>query len=93
MKFAWDGRKARLNLVKHGVSFEEAQTVLLDEDARLITDPDHSDTEERFVMLGFSLQARCLIVIHCYREADTVIRLISARRATPQEESMYWRFQ
>ena len=93
MTFAWDGRKARLNLVRHGVSFEEAQTVFLDETARLIADPDHSEAEERFVLLGFSLQARCLIVIHCYREDDTVIRLISARRATPQEESMYWRFR
>ena len=88
--FAWDRRKARSNLVKHGVSFEEAQTVFLDESARLIDDPDHSDDEERFVMLGHSFQARCLIVSHCYRESDSVIRLISARRATAHEEEVYW---
>ena len=93
IEFAWDRRKARSNLVKHGVSFEEAQTVFLDENARLIDDPDHSEEEERFVLLGYSFQARCLIVIHCYRERDSVIRLISARRATAQEEEVYWRFR
>jgi uncharacterized DUF497 family protein len=90
IEFAWDRRKARANLVKHGVSFEEAQTVFLDERARLIDDPDHSTGEERFVLLGYSFQARCLIVNHCYRELDSVIRLISARRATAQEEEVYW---
>ena len=88
--FTWDRRKARSNLVKHGVSFEEAQTVFLDEYARLIDDPDHSGEEERFVLLGYSFQARCLIVSHCYREPNSVIRLISARRATTQEEETYW---
>ena len=91
IEFAWDRRKAQSNLVKHGVSFEEAQTVFLDDNARLIDDPDHSGEEERFVLLGHSLQARCLIVIHCYRERDSVIRLISARPATKQEEEVYWR--
>ena len=93
IEFAWDRRKARSNLVKHGVSFEEAQTVFLDENARLIDDPDHSQDEERFVLLGYSFQARCLIVSHCYREPDSAIRLISARRATAQEEEGYWRFR
>jgi len=88
--FAWDRSKARSNLAKHGVSFEEAQTVFLDESARLIDDPDHSEEEDRFLMLGFSLQAQCLIVSHCYRQSDSVIRLISARRATAQEEKVYW---
>jgi uncharacterized DUF497 family protein len=88
--FAWDRRKARSSTAKHGVSFEEAQTVFLDEHARLIDDPDHSEEEERFVLLGYSFQARCLIVSHCYREPDSVIRLISARRATKQEEEVYW---
>ena len=60
IEFAWDRRKARSNLVKHGVSFEEAQTVFLDESARLIDDPDHSGDEERFVLLGYSFQARCM---------------------------------
>jgi uncharacterized DUF497 family protein len=93
IEFAWDSRKAKSNLAKHGVSFEEAQAVFLDEHARLIDDPDHSREEERFVLLGYSLQARCLIVSHCYRESDAVIRLISARRATPQEEELYWELQ
>lgn len=90
IEFAWDRRKARSNLVKHGVSFEEAQSVFLDESARLIDDPDHSEDEERFLLLGYSFQARCLIVNHCYRESDSVIRLISARRATKHEEEVYW---
>jgi uncharacterized DUF497 family protein len=93
IEFAWDRRKARSNLVKHGVSFEEAQTVFLDENARLIDDPDHSQEEERLVLLGYSFQARCLIVSHCYREPDSVIRLISARRATAKEEEVYWRLR
>ena len=93
IKFAWDRRKARSNLVKHGISFEEAKTVFLDENARLIDDPDHSEEEERFVLLGYSFQARCLIVSHCYRESDAVIRLITARRATAQEEEVYWRLR
>jgi uncharacterized DUF497 family protein len=93
IEFAWDRRKARSNLVKHGVSFQEAQTVFVDENARLIDDPDHSEDEERFVLLGYSFEARCLIVSHCYREHDFVIRLISARRATGQEEEVYWRLR
>jgi uncharacterized DUF497 family protein len=90
IEFAWDRRKARANVAKHGVSFEEAQSVFLDECARLIDDPDHSSDEDRFLLLGYSFQARCLIVSHCYREADSLIRLISARRATAREEEMYW---
>ena len=90
---AWDRRKARSNLVKHGVSFEEAQTVFLDDSARLIDDPDHSEDEDRFLLLGYSFQARCLIVTHCYRQSDSVIRLISARRATAREEAVYWRLR
>jgi uncharacterized DUF497 family protein len=59
----------------------------------LIDDPDHSDDEERFLLLGHSLQSRALVVCPCYREADSVIRLISARRATACEEKEYWSFQ
>lgn len=91
--FAWDPKKARANITKHGVSFPEAQTAFLDENARLPDDPDHSEDEERFVLLGYSFEARCLIVSHCYRQDDTMIRLISARRATPTEEADYWRFR
>jgi uncharacterized DUF497 family protein len=93
IEFAWDRRKARSNRIKHGVSFEEAETVFVDENARLIDDPDHSGDEDRFLLLGYSVQARCLIVSHCYRESDSVVRLISARRATEQEEEVYWRLQ
>ena len=64
--------------------------MFLDESARLIDDPDHSGEEERFLLMGYSLQARCLTVCHCYREAESVIRLISARRASPHEEEMHW---
>ena len=91
--FAWNPRKARSNIAKHGVSFEEAQTVFLDENARLMDDPDHSEDEERFLLLGYSFQAHCLMVSHCYQEPDHVIRLISARRATAHEEEMYWRLR
>jgi uncharacterized DUF497 family protein len=90
IEFSWDLRKARTNLEKHGISFPEAETAFLDESARVLDDPDHSVEEERFMLLGYSLQARCLIVSHCYREADAVIRLISARRATRSEEKTYW---
>jgi len=93
IEFAWDQRKARSNLAKHHVSFEEAKTVFLDENARLINDPDHSDEEERFVLLGYSSQRRCLVVIHTYRAADSIIRLISARPANAREEKTYWSFQ
>jgi uncharacterized DUF497 family protein len=93
IEFAWDRSKARSNVVKHGVSFEEAQTVFLDENARLIDDPDHSEDEDRFLLLGYSFQARCLIVIHSYRQSDSVIRLISAGRATAQEEEVYWKLR
>lgn len=93
IKFAWDGRKAQSNIVKHGVSFEEAQSVFLDENARLITDPDHSADEDRFLLLGYSFQSRCLIVSHCYRDSDSVVRLISARRATAREQQEYWSFR
>ncbi len=93
IEFAWDPRKARSNLEKHGVEFEEAQTVFLDQSARLIDAPDHSEDEDRFLLLGYSFQARCLIVSHCYRQSDSVIRSISARRATAQEEEVYWRLR
>jgi uncharacterized protein len=93
IEFAWDQRKAKSNLAKHNVSFEEAKTVFLDENARLIDDPDHSDDEERFVLLGYSSQGRCLAVVHSYRAADLAIRLISVRPASGREEKTYWSFQ
>lgn len=92
MSFEWDERKNRLNVRKHGVSFEEAQTVFLDPRARRFFDPDHSDDEERFIMLGQSYKWRALVVCHCFRAADTVIRIISARKANRSEKKTYGRW-
>lgn len=87
--FEWDPGKSRLNEQKHRISFEEAQTVFYDENARLIADPDHSENEDRFIILGLSSKLRTLVVCHCYRKAESVIRIISARRATKTERSQY----
>jgi uncharacterized protein len=89
LRFEWDPRKAAANLAKHGVSFEEAQTVFSDEGALLLKDPHSVDTEDRFVLLGLSARLRVLVVVHCYREAETVIRLISARKADRLERQQY----
>ena len=91
LRFVWDPRKSQANVRKHGVTFTEAETVFLDEEALLIRDPDHSIQEERFVLLGLSVQLRTLIVCHCYREDDSVIRIISARKADRQERARYER--
>ena len=91
MKFEWDESKARINQQKHGVSFEEAQTVFDDADALQIFDPDHSESEDRFIMLGMSAVLRILVVCHCYRANDDTIRIISARKATRNESSTYKR--
>jgi uncharacterized DUF497 family protein len=85
----WSERKAKANLKKHGVSFEEARTVFLDDNARLIDDPDHSGDEDRFVMLGLSSALRVLVVCHCIRGEDSTIRIISARKATTSERRFY----
>lgn len=89
LRFDWDPRKAAANLRKHGVSFDDAQTVFADENAKLIDDPDHSDEEDRFVLLGLSSSLRLLVVAHCYRSEDNVIRIISARRAVANERHSY----
>jgi len=89
MRFAWDDAKAEENVRKHGISFEEASTVFADQNARLKHDPDHSREEDRFVLLGFSAKLRLLLVCHAYRENDEVIRIISARKATPNERKQY----
>ena len=92
LNFEWDQSKAVSNLAKHGVSFTEASTVFDDPYARVIADPDHSLSEERYVILGLSLQARELVVCHCLRgNRKNVIRIISARKATRREASQYWR--
>ena len=87
--FEWDARKASLNNTKHGVSFDEAKTVFFDEQAKVIHDPELSDDEDRFVILGLSATMRVLVVCHCYREKDSVIRIISARKATRHEVKQY----
>ena len=89
LRFEWDERKAAANAKKHGVSFDEARSVFFDEDAQLIDDPDHSEDEERFVLLGLSGSLRLLLVCHCYRTAGSAIRIISARKATAGESKSY----
>jgi uncharacterized protein len=90
--FEWDEEKNRANRRKHGVSFEESRTVFLDENARLIADPEHSDVEDRFVLLGLSIRLRLLVVCHCYRESSGAVRIFSARRADPSERREYARW-
>jgi len=89
LRFEWDERKAAVNAKRHGVSFDEARSVFFDERARLIDDPDHSDDEERFILLGLSSSLRMILVCHCYRSRSNVIRIISARRATARESKAY----
>src|SRR5262245_16967988 len=89
LEFEWDPRKSQANFRKHGVSFEEARTVFYDDNALLIDDPDHSETESRFVLLGVSQELHLLLVCHCYRRAGQVIRIISARKAEPSERLTY----
>jgi uncharacterized DUF497 family protein len=90
--FSWDARKDRENQRKHGVSFEEASTAFADEDARLKNDPDHSQEEDRFILLGFSAKLRILVVAHVYRQDGKHIRIVSARKATKNERKQYGRF-
>lgn len=92
LTFEWNSRKAAENRRKHRVSFDEAKSAFLDENARVIADPDHSADEDRFVLLGLSIQLRLLIVVHCYRESENVIRIISARKADPSERRQYSEF-
>ncbi len=90
IQFVWDENKSRSNKRKHKVSFEEARTVFLDENAIRYFDPDQSEDEDRLLMLGMSLTLRVLVVSHCYREND-IIRIISARKADKKEQESYWR--
>ncbi|MDD5717681.1 MAG: BrnT family toxin [Sulfuricurvum sp.] len=89
LKFEWDDTKASSNITKHGVSFEEAKTVFDDDFARMIPDPDHSDQEERFILLGMSYTLKILTVVHCYKDQEGIIRIISARQSTKNEERQY----
>ena len=87
--FEWDVSKAATNARRHGVTFEEAATVFSDDAALLISDPDHSDDEDRFIILGLSAALRILVVVHCSRGGEDIIRLISARKATRSERAQY----
>ncbi len=89
LKFDWDKSKAALNEKKHGISFEEAATIFYDDNALEFHDPDHSDREDRFFMVGLSFKTRVLLVSHCVRQGS-VIRIISARKATKHEAQKYW---
>ncbi len=91
LHFLWDKNKNAANQQKHGVSFEEAQSAFYDENATIYFDPDHSEEEDRFILLGISFKLRVLVVCHCYRESSTVIRIISARKADKEEQKDYGR--
>ncbi len=90
LKFEWDKKKGKSNTKKHGVSFEEAQRVFYDEYAIQFFDPEHSESEERFILLGTSFKSNTLVVCHCFREEETRVRIISARNADKDEEQVYW---
>ncbi len=87
--FEWDEAKNRVNVKKHGISFNEAVTVFTDENAILISDEEHSEQEDRFILIGLSRRPRLLVVCHCYRASDSVIRIISARKANKRESEQY----
>ena len=89
MKFEWDEDKNSINIQKHNVSFEEAMTVFKDNRAVLLYDENHSEIEDRFSIIGMSQMSKLLIVCHCYRENDTIIRIISARKPTANESKFY----
>ena len=91
IQFEWDTDKNKMNITKHGVSFEEAATVFDDENVIIILDGNHSDDEERFVALGMSAQSRVLLVCHCNRDNDCITRIISARKAENDEEGIYFK--
>ena len=92
IRFEWDPIKDASNQKKHGISFSEAKTVFSDQFARLISDPDHSDDEERFILLGTSIDSKLLVVCHCIK-TDESIRIISARKAENPERKIYEEFR
>lgn len=91
MIFEWDDKKSLSNKRKHGISFEEAQTIFFDENAIEFDDPDHSAQEQRFILLGLSQSLKILVVCHCYRSKESKIRIISARKATKKEQGYYFK--
>ncbi len=90
LEFEWDKKKDKANIKKHGVSFEEARTAFYDESAIQFFDPEHSEDEDRFLLLGSSFNLKTLVVCHCFREEETIIRIILARKADKDEEQYYW---
>lgn len=93
LKFEWNQNKEKENIKKHRISFEEARTVFYDTNAFQFFDPDHSENEDRFILLGLSFKPRILIICHCYRENESTIRIISARKADKKEENEYRRLK
>ena len=91
LSFEWDDRKESTNRKKHGISFEEARTAFYDENALVFFDPDHSEDEDRFILLGLSFRPQVVVVCHCFRESESIVRLVSARKADKGEEHEYWR--
>ena len=90
LEFEWDPKKNKENVKKHGLSFEEAKTVFYDEYAIRFFDPDHSEDEDRFILLGISFKLQTIVVCHCFRQEETKIRIISARKANKDESRDYW---
>lgn len=90
IEFEWDEKKDKSNTRKHGISFGEARTVFYDEYAIQFFDPEHSEEEDHFLLLGASFNLKALVVCHCFREKETIIRIISARKADKDEEQFYW---
>jgi uncharacterized DUF497 family protein len=91
--FEWDDKKEKANIKNHGISFDEASTTFYDENAIQFFDPDHSEDEDRFILLGISFKLKVLVVCHCFRKEETVVRILSARKADRGEEKDYWRLR
>lgn len=90
LKFEWDDNKNKANIRTHGLSFDEAQSVFYDEYAIQFFDPEHSESEDRFILLGTSFKLNALVVCHCFRRDETIVRIISARKADKDEAQVYW---
>ena len=93
LKLEWDPVKEKANIKKHKVSFDDARTAFYDEYAIQFYDPDHSEAEDRFILLGTNHKLDTLIVCHCFRKSEQIIRIISARKADPDERRNYWRLR
>ena len=90
IEFEWDSKKEKANTKKHGVTFEEARTTFYDEHALQFFDPEHSEDEDRFILLGTSFKLNPLVVCHCFRQDEKIVRIISARKADKDEAKAYW---